>query len=367
MDDFLEIEAVSHRLGGQRVLDGVSFSVEKGEVFSLLGPSGCGKTTLLRLIAGFVHPDAGRILLRGKDISRLAPEERPVNTVFQNYALFPHLTVAENVGFGLRVAGRPGHEIRERAERMLELVRMSDLAKRMPSKLSGGQKQRVALARALVKEPEVLLLDEPLAALDLKLRQAMLEELQTLHRELGTTFVYVTHDQGEALRLSDRMAVMEAGRIVQTGAPHEVYDQPATAFVAEFIGESNVLSGIVCELAPRGLFRLNFGGAGTLLASGSFKPAMQQSVRFMIRPERIGISRTRPASSEGKNVLPGEIRATSHHGPRTRFDVRVGGGQLKVDRVRERPANGECPLTAGEPVWLTMHPEDVRLLEEGSP
>jgi spermidine/putrescine transport system ATP-binding protein len=240
-DALVRLEGVRKRYGEVVALDGVDLEIRRGEFFSLLGPSGCGKTTLLRLLAGFETPDAGRVLIGGKDMAGVPPYERPVNTVFQNYALFPHMTVAGNIAFGLRMKGLPQGEIRKKVAWALELVDLLGLEGRYPRELSGGQKQRVALARALVLEPQVLLLDEPLSALDLKLRQELRVELMQLQRRLGTTFVFVTHDQEEALVMSDRIAVMRAGRVEQVGLPDEVYERPKNRFVADFLGRSNLL------------------------------------------------------------------------------------------------------------------------------
>jgi spermidine/putrescine transport system ATP-binding protein len=245
VQEFLVIDNVTKSFGPLRAVDGVSLQIARGEVFSLLGPSGCGKTTLLRMLAGFERPDSGRILLKGQDITDLPPERRPVNTVFQNYALFPHLSVWDNMAFGLRMAGKPKAAITAAVERMLELVRLKDHARKRPAQLSGGQRQRVAIARALVNEPEVLLLDEPLAALDLKLRQHMLSELTALHQQVGATFIYVTHDQEEALSLSHRIAVLNEGRVEQVATPDTLYESPATGFVASFIGDANFFEGVM--------------------------------------------------------------------------------------------------------------------------
>ena len=249
--DFLEFRGVSKRYGEVRAVDDVSLGLRKGEFFSLLGPSGCGKTTMLRLAAGFEEPDAGRVFLDGRDITDLPPDKRKVNTIFQSYALFPHMTVRDNIAFGLAIAKRPKAEIRAEVDRMLELIRMTDQAAKKPGQLSGGQKQRVAVARALVNKPDVLLLDEPLAALDLKLRQKMLIELDLIHDEVGITFLYVTHDQAEAMSLSDRIAVMDRGRIEQIGTPAEIYESPRSSFVAAFIGDTNFLEGRVEDCPER--------------------------------------------------------------------------------------------------------------------
>ena len=260
MADFLVFENISKHFDSTRAADNVSLSIQKGEFFSLLGPSGCGKTTLLRILAGFEQPDSGRVLLDGEDITALPPHKRKVNTIFQNYALFPHLSVYENIAFGLRIAKRPKQEIASETERMLRLIQMEDQAHKRPDMISGGQKQRVAIARALINKPQVLLLDEPLAALDLKLRQRMLIELDLIHDEVGITFLYVTHDQGEAMSLSDRIAVMNHGRIEQIGAPAEIYESPRSSFVAAFIGDTNFFEGEVANVPENDYSRLKIEG-----------------------------------------------------------------------------------------------------------
>ena len=304
MDDFLVIESVSRSFGRLRALDDVSLAIREGEAFSLLGPSGCGKTTLLRLIAGFEAPDAGRIFLGGKDITALPPERRPVNTVFQNYALFPHLSVRENIAFGPRMAGWPRERVRESVEQMLALVKLESHAGHRPAQLSGGQKQRAALARALVNRPRVLLLDEPLAALDLKLRQHLLVELGALHREVGATFIYVTHDQWEAMSLSHRIAVMNQGRIEQIAAPEQLYARPATDFVASFIGDTNLVAGRITE-----------DGNAVRFADGTLLPLPEKSAhppgtltRWSIRPEHVHSSRHSPSDEPGTRHSMGHGR-----------------------------------------------------------
>jgi len=243
----IEIEHISKSFGDKKVLDDINMSIRKGEFLTLLGPSGCGKTTLLRLIAGFHQPSDGRILLNGKDIAGLAPHQRPLNTVFQRYALFPHLDVYDNIAFGLKLKGVPSDEIDKKVRKVLKMVTLTDYEDRDVETLSGGQQQRVAIARAIVNEPEVLLLDEPLAALDLKMRKDMQIELKEMHRKLGITFIYVTHDQEEALTLSDTIVVMNEGKIQQIGSPTDIYNEPVNSFVADFIGESNILNGTMIE------------------------------------------------------------------------------------------------------------------------
>ncbi len=260
MASFLQFDGVSKSFGALRAVDSVSLGIQKGEFFSLLGPSGCGKTTLLRMLAGFETPDTGRILLDGEDITALPPNRRKVNTIFQSYALFPHLTVRENIAFGPRVAGWPRERVDEEVGRMLALTQLEPQARKKPAEISGGQKQRVAIARALINKPDVLLLDEPLAALDLKLRQRMLIELDLIHDQVGITFLYVTHDQGEAMSLSDRIAVMKDGRIEQMGPPAEIYETPRTSFVAAFIGDTNFLEGKVAEIVSGDYCRLEVDG-----------------------------------------------------------------------------------------------------------
>ena len=252
MPNAIDVASVSKTFpvekGVLTALDNVSLSINNNEFFTLLGPSGCGKTTLLRLIAGFEYPSSGNISLFGSPIQDLPPHKRPINTVFQQYALFPHMTIAENVGFGMEMLGKDKSERDKTVTKMLELVKMSEYAKRKPTQLSGGQQQRIALARALAPKPKVLLLDEPLSALDLKLRQAMRSELKTLQRETGITFIFVTHDQEEALTMSDRIAVMSQGKVQQIDSPLEIYENPANQFVANFIGETNILEGTVSKV-----------------------------------------------------------------------------------------------------------------------
>src|SRR3954449_7640331 len=323
----IRLAGVRKTYGDVTAVDGVDLEIRRGEFFTLLGQSGSGKTTCLRMIAGFERPDEGRIELGGEDVSRLPPAERDVNTVFQDYALFPHMTVAENVAYGLRVKGVAKGERRTRAAEALEMVRLPDVGARKPAQLSGGQRQRVALARAIVNRPRVLLLDEPLGALDLKLRQEMQVELKRIQGEVGITFVYVTHDQEEALTMSDRLAVFDQGRIIQVGVPAEVYERPATEFVAGFVGTSNVL---------------HRGGR-----------------RFTVRPEKVRILGTDGGSADGLVVERGRVTDVSYVGPLTRYVVALdAGGELQVVRQNLETTSAEALEEQGREVqvgWREEH------------
>src|SRR6202162_1020051 len=306
----LRLDGVRKSHGHVRAVAGVDLTVQAGEFFTLLGPSGSGKTTLLRLIAGFERPDAGRIELAGHDVTSTPPHLRQTNTVFQDYALFPHMTVAENIGYGLKVKGIAKAERRERVDRALSTVRLTGLEGRKPNQLSGGQRQRVALARAVINEPEVLLLDEPLGALDLKLRQEMQIELKQIQKEVGITFIYVTHDQEEALTMSDRVAVMSNGQIEQIGTPVDVYERPATEFVAGFIGISNVL--------------------------------LRDGIRFVVRPEKIRMLAEGEVPPPGMHVEPGTVEEVVYVGMSTRYLVRLDRGEPLVAVRQNIDAAGDA-------------------------
>jgi spermidine/putrescine transport system ATP-binding protein len=346
----LELRGVAKRFGAATAVHPLDLGVERGEFLAILGPSGCGKTTLLRMVGGFEEPSEGRVLIEGRDVTRLGPERRPTNMVFQGYGLFPHLDVARNVAYGLRLRRLPADEIRARVAEMLRLVRLEDFASRPVTKLSGGQQQRVALARALVMRPAVLLLDEPLAALDLKLRKAMQDELRRLHREIGGTFVFVTHDQEEALGLASRIAVMEAGRVVQEGPPEAIYRAPRTRFVSTFLGDANVLpaarrAGVV-EL-PCGV-RLDH-------------PGRDGPVSVVLRPEAVRVAAAAAAAGEGPRVEATLVDAV-FLGAQTRLLLRLPCGQ-EITALRAEPA-GEPPPPPGSAVPLAFRAEDARCLDE---
>jgi spermidine/putrescine transport system ATP-binding protein len=361
--EFLEFRGVSKRFGTVQAVDNVSLEIKKGEFFSLLGPSGCGKTTMLRLAAGFEEPDAGRVFLDGRDITDLPPDKRKVNTIFQSYALFPHLTVRDNIAFGLTIAKRPKAEIRDEVDRMLDLIRMADQAAKKPDQLSGGQKQRVAVARALVNKPDVLLLDEPLAALDLKLRQRMLIELDLIHDQVGITFLYVTHDQAEAMSLSDRIAVMDGGRVEQVGAPAEIYESPRTSFVAAFIGDTNFLEGQVEACQDSEYCRLAIAGLPGIHCFNDKSLQPGQPIYLSIRPEKIHISRERPEEKPQRNYLPAVIEDVIYLGSNTKYWVRAGGYRIQVFRQHARYFLDEKPLRWKDEAWIWWHADDGFMLD----
>jgi spermidine/putrescine transport system ATP-binding protein len=340
-----------------RALDDVSVAIRENEFFTLLGPSGCGKTTLLRLIAGFDFPTEGEILLYGEDIAVLPPYKRPVNTVFQNYALFPHMTVAQNIGFGLEMLGKPRHEIAARVSDMLRLVRMDELKDRRTAQISGGQQQRVALARALAPRPKVLLLDEPLSALDYKLRKDMQIELKRLQHETGITFIFVTHDQEEALTMSDRIAVMSKGKILQIGSPRDIYERPSERFVANFIGETNLLQGTPGKRAKGGIaVTLKAGPKLNATLPDGFSP--KGDVTVVVRPEHARLAGGRTAAA-----LRGILENVVFFGTDTHFHVRLADGTPFI--VRQQNAAGDMPgLQVGAAVGITIADNAARVLRD---
>ncbi len=366
-ENAVEMRNVTKRFAGPAgemftAVKNVSLEIRDGEFFSMLGPSGCGKTTSLRMIAGFELPSEGEVLIHGKPMGQTPAFQRPVNTVFQQYALFPHMSVGENVAFGMQMKGVSKAETQRRVGEALAMVRLPQMEKRKPKQLSGGQQQRVALARALVNRPEVLLLDEPLGALDLKLRKEMQLELKTLQREVGITFIYVTHDQEEALTMSDRIAVMSQGRALQVGRPGEIYDRPNCKFVADFIGETNFLEGTLAEPANgRAVVKLAEGlTVQADLAETGTTPRLGDKVTVAVRPEKLHLR----AQSAHENVLPGQVEEVVYIGTDTHYGVRLTGGQ-KV-RVREQNMNwDDKPLAAeGERVSVSFSQHAARVLME---
>ncbi|MGF1502211.1 MAG: ABC transporter ATP-binding protein [Paracoccaceae bacterium] len=350
---YLSIVEVVKRFGDTTAVDHVSLDIFPAEFFALLGPSGCGKTTLLRMLAGFERPDSGQILLDGEDLTGIPPHERPVNMMFQSYALFPHMTVEQNIGFGLRMDGMRRADIRARTEEMLALTRLEKLAKRKPDQLSGGQRQRVALARALAKKPKLLLLDEPLGALDRKLREATQFELVNIQESLGLTFVIVTHDQEEAMTVSTRLAVMNEGRIAQLGEPHEVYEAPASRYVAEFIGDVNILEGEATE----GGIRLASGGMAHV-ASG--EPS--GFVTLALRPEKIAIEIAAEEREPLPNTFDGVVEDIAYLGDMSIYHVKGDRGHsLRVARANRFRALEE-PISWDSRVRLSWDARSVVLL-----
>lgn len=324
------IERLAKRFGETQAVAGMDLEIGRGELFALLGGSGCGKTTLLRLLAGFETPDAGRILIDGQDMTGVPPHVRPVNMMFQSYALFPHMNVAANVAYGLRREGVPKSEIGTRVAEALALVKLEEFGGRRPAQLSGGQRQRVALARALVKRPKLLLLDEPLAALDRKLREGTRFELVRLQEQLGLTFVIVTHDQEEAMSMASRLAVMDAGRIVQIGTPHELYEHPASRFVADFIGIANILD----------------------LGNGQW---------LALRPEKIALSSDRPATAQ---AISGEVMDIAYEGDRSLYRIAVKGGAAMLVSRANAVRSREEAFRRGQPVWLGWNNDAGQVLRE---
>lgn len=352
----VQIRGVVKRYGTSPAVAGIDLQVRSGEFLSLLGPSGCGKTTLLRMIAGFEEPDEGDILLAGSSVVGVPPNKRPVNTVFQAYALFPHMTVAENVAYGLRQKRTPKAEIAARVSEALELVQMSSFATRNPRMLSGGQQQRVALARAIINRPKVLLLDEPMSALDRKLREEMQLELKVLQRQLGITFIFVTHDQAEAMSMSDRIVVMLDGKIQQVGTAEEIYTNPATSFVAGFIGKQNFISG---TLGANGRVETQ---DGTFVCAGKSEAAAGAPVLAAIRAESIHVHTQEPTIEP--NVVAGTMGVVSFLGDVIQYQITTGSGQELLARMT--PTHGVLPA-AGEKVWLSWAPEHAQIFPNPAP
>ena len=347
----LRLSGLEKSIEGTQILRGISLDVQPGEFVTLLGPSGCGKTTTLRIIAGLLSPDAGTVSLDGRDITNLAPEKRDVNTVFQNYALFPHMNVEKNISYGLRVRGVKKPEWQRRVAEMLRLVQLEGYEKRMPSQLSGGQRQRVAIARAVVLNPKLLLLDEPLGALDLKLRQQMQQELKDIQKRLGIAFIYITHDQEEALNMSDRIAIMREGQFEQIGTPEEIYEHPQTRFAAGFIGQTNLIEMDVQAVSEDGL-TLAYGGASVPARRAEFPVQPGEKVALSLRTERIGYARTPleacalPATLKSRHYAGGSMRAI--------LKLETGREVLVLCQSAQR-AEGEI----GDRVYLSWNPAEA--------
>lgn len=356
MSASVELRGVTKSFGAVTVVNQVDLRVESGEFLTLLGPSGCGKTTMLRMIAGFETPDAGAVLIDGVDVTTLPPYRRPVNQVFQSYALFPHLTVAENIAFGLRMERKPADEIARRVAEAIDLVDLDGLGDRKPHQLSGGQRQRVALARAIAPQPKVLLLDEPLSALDAKLRRAMQLELKRLQRQLGMTFIFVTHDQEEALTLSDRVVVVKGGRIEQIGPVVDVYHHPASAFVADFLGQSNLLEATVTGRDLLGAVtsaRLACGLELQLAAPGV--PASATKLLVSIRPEKVAVSKSRPDTA---NAFAALVDEEVFQGPTDYLELHLDGG-LELNALLANESALNESIGRGDRVWVALHASDL--------
>ena len=349
---FIEFRNVTKRFGDYMAVDAVSLGIYEREFFALLGPSGCGKTTLLRLLAGFEEPSAGQVLLDGHDLAGVPPYRRPTNMMFQSYALFPHMTVEGNIAFGLKQAGMPREEIAARVEEMLTLVKLTPFAKRRPHQLSGGQKQRVALARSLAKKPKVLLLDEPLGALDKKLREDTQFELTDLQQTLGLTFVIVTHDQEEAMTVADRIAVMDHGRIVQVATPAEIYEQPRTRYVADFIGDINLLEGRITGTGNSSVRMACVGTGASVFVEQHLDAKAGDAAWFAIRPEKVAISLDRPADV-AVNTVAGEVWDIGYLGDVSIYHVRLETGATLKATVTNRTRLVERPITWDDKVWLS--------------
>ena len=358
---FIRLENITKTFGGEVAVNNVSIDIYKKELFALLGSSGYGKTTLLRRIAGFEVPIAGRILIDGLDMTLVPPYERPVNMVFQSYALFPHMTVEQNVAFGLKREGLPKAEIRDRVRAMLDMVELGNLAGRKPHQMSGGQRQRVALARALVKLPKVLLLDEPLAALDKKLREKTQFELVNLQEKIGITFIMVTHDQEEAMTMSERIGVMNAGSMLQIGTPSEIYEYPTSRFVADFIGDANFFEGVLQQNTDQGAIIHCPELGHTIIAGRNGLAAEGALVTVMVRPEKMRIV-TRDAGNDGPNMIRGIITDIGYLGDMSIFHVQLESGRIIKTSQLNFQHTQERKFTWDDEVTLNWHPDDAVVL-----
>src|SRR6202165_4495448 len=363
----LRIEAVAKKFGVLRAVDRLSLDIRAGEFFALLGPSGCGKTTLLRMLAGLETPDEGRILLNGRDIAQVLPHQRPVNMMFQNYALFPHLNVRDNIAFGLKRAGMPRTQIDTRVTGMIALVKLEGLEKRKPDQLSGGQKQRVALARSLARRPQVLLLDEPLAALDKQLRQSTQCELMELQRRLGMTFIIVTHDQEEAMTVADRIGVMDSGRLEQVATPRELYEAPHSRWIAEFVGDVNIFEGQV-ESREAHRLAISTKDAGTIVVAEPRQPITKALVAVAIRPEKVKLSRRGPVAdavnAHALNRLEGVVTDVGYLGGVTTYKVKLDTGAVLRSSMANTARLDIDAYNAGQRVVAWFTPDDCVVLEQ---
>jgi len=359
-EPIISIKNITKRFGPVAAVDDVSFDIAPNEFFALLGPSGCGKTTLLRMIAGLETPTEGEIILDGQDMAYIPPNQRPVNMVFQSYAVFPHMSVRDNVEYGLKVVGTPRDETRKRAEDALAMVKLRDYAERKPDQLSGGQRQRVALARALVKRPKVLLLDEPLSALDAKLREQMQLELTRLQKTVGITFIIVTHDQDEALSMANRIAVMNAGRVSQIATPSELYEHPANRFVADFIGKVNLIEARA-DGGEGNAILVKAKGIGSVAIPVDRK--VNGDVTLAVRPEKLKLSAGQP-SAKNTIALKGKVRDVAYYGDTSHIVVTAEPGMDLSINVQNDSRLGGGTMKQGEDVWVSWLPEDTLVLTE---
>ena len=359
MADILRLDHVTKTFrGGVVAVDDISLDIREGEFLTMLGPSGCGKTTTLRMIGGFEYPDSGSILLDGQDVTDAPPYQRPVNMMFQDFALFPHMTVAANIGYGLKIAGTPRAETESRVREALDMIELPGMADRLPTQLSNGQRQRVALARALVRHPRILLLDEPMSALDAKLKEAMQVELKHIHDRIGITFIMVTHDQTESMIMSDRIIVMRNGRIEQIGSPTELYDRPASAYVADFLGTSNMVPVTVHRTGEEVVARA--GDASFRIARSGSAVADGATMTMFIRPEKIRLG----ANGGDGNVFSGAVREVFFSGNAVRIDLDIGAGQIVMVHHQLDTALGDAGLpAAGDTVTCSVKPETISLFD----
>jgi putrescine transport system ATP-binding protein len=351
---YIQFEQVTKKFGDFTAVNNLSLTIFEREFFALLGASGCGKSTLLRMLAGFEEPTSGRILLDGQNLAGIPPYRRPVNMMFQSYALFPHMTVEKNIAFGLKQEGMPAPEIEKRVAEMLKLVKLEAFAKRKPHQLSGGQRQRVALARSVAKRPKVLLLDEPLGALDKKLREETQFELMDLQQQLGLTFVVVTHDQEEAMTMADRIAIMDKGEVMQVATPAEVYEAPASRFVASFVGNVNIFEGKVIERTAQGA-RLAGANGVQILVENAGDAVAGAEVAFAIRPEKIRVSSKRPA--DAANAMEGLVYDIAYLGDMTVYHVKLDNGQIVRASAMNATRTTDDPLTWDDRAWISFRPD----------